>query len=64
MTATQSRSEPAYVAKDIAFELEKLHAKLHDAVWDEDEELQKALRRQIDRLEMLKRMGELYDVNF
>lgn len=64
MMATQSHSKPIYVARDIDLELINLKSKLHDAVWNEDEELQKALRRQIERLEMQKRMGELYDVNF
>lgn len=64
MTATTSRSNPLYVARDIELELTNLKNKLHDAVWEENEELESALRRQVDRLEMLKRMGELYDVNF
>lgn len=64
MMATQSHFKPIYVARDIDLELINLKSKLHDAVWNEDEELQKALRRQIERLEMQKRMGELYDVNF
>ena len=37
--------------------------KMHDAIWDEDEETQKALQRQIDRLEILKSVGERYDVD-
>lgn len=64
MMATQSRSKPLYAARDIELELSNLKSRLHDAVWEENEELQGALRRQIERLEMLKNMGELYDVNF
>lgn len=64
MTATTSRSNPLYAARDIELELANLRGRLHDAVWEENEELQGVLQRQIDRLEMQKRMGELYDVNF
>jgi hypothetical protein len=64
MTATTSRSNPLYQARDIELELSQLRKKLDDAVWEDNEELEKALRRQIERLEMLKRAGELYDVNF
>ena len=64
MTATTYRSKPLYQARDIDLELMQLRKNLEDAVWEDNEELEKALRRQIDRLDMLKRTGELYDVNF
>ena len=64
MTATTYRSKPLYQARDIELELMQLRKKFDDAVWEENDELESALRRQIDRLEMLKRSGELYDVNF
>lgn len=63
MTATTSPSRPLYQARDIELELSQLRKSLDDAVWENNEELESALRRQIDRLEMLKRAGELYDVD-
>lgn len=47
----------------IDVELKVARDKLHNAIWGEDEELQAALRRQIERLEFLKAMGERYDVD-
>ena len=40
------------------------HAKrlLVDAEWNGDEEAEKSLRREIERLEMLKSYGETHDV--
>ena len=51
-------------ATDIETELRRAKEKLNDAVWEENEELQKALKRQIIRLEVLKEIGERVDVNY
>lgn len=62
--ATQSLSKNPPPVRDIERELKYAKSKLNDAVWEEDEELQKALKRQILRLEMLRELGERYDVDF
>jgi len=49
--------------REIERELKIARNKLHDAIWNEDEELKKALHRQILRLEMLRELGERYDVD-
>lgn len=49
--------------REIERELKIARNKLQDAIWDEDEELKKALHRQILRLEMLRELGERYEVD-
>jgi hypothetical protein len=61
--ATASPFSYSAQPRDIERELRKARDKLVDAIWDEDEEMQKALKRQILRLEMLKELGERYDVD-
>lgn len=58
---TESHQPPV---RDIERELKYAKSKLNDAIWEENEELQKALKRQILRLEMLRELGERYDVDF
>ena len=49
--------------REVERELKKARNQLNDAIWEEDEELKKALHRQILRLEILKELGERYDVD-
>lgn len=49
--------------REIERELKKARNQLNDAIWEEDEELKKALHRQILRLELLKELNERYDVD-
>ena len=51
-------------AREIERELRKARDKLQDAIWDENEELKNALHREIKRLESMKAVGELYDVDY
>jgi len=63
--ATQSLSKAMMaIPRDVERELRHAKEKLNDAIWEEDEELQKALKRQILRLEMLRELGERYDLDF
>ena len=50
--------------REIERELRKARDKLQDAIWDEDDELKNALHREIKRLESMKAVGELYDVDY
>jgi hypothetical protein len=58
-----SPSNAAPPVRDIERELKYAKSKLHDAIFDEDEEAQAALKRQILRLEILRELGERYDVD-
>ena len=63
---TQSPSNlPKYpTVREVERELRKARDQLNDALWDSNEELKEALLRQIKRLELLKEVGEKYDVDF
>lgn len=61
MATTSPSSAPA--VRDIERELRYAKSQLHDAFWEENEEMQRALQRQIDRLEMLLSLGERYDID-
>lgn len=50
--------------REIERELRKARNKLHEAIWEEDEELKGALLRQIKRLEFMMEVGERYDVDY
>ena len=47
----------------IAIKLRRLRDALIDAEWEGDGGLAAALRKEIERLEMLQSMGETYDVD-
>jgi len=49
---------------EIATELRRIREKLHEAIWQEDEELIKALRREIERLELKRAIGETHEYMF
>lgn len=49
--------------REIERDLRHAKDKLNDAIWSEDEEAQAALKRQILRLELLRELGERYDVD-
>ncbi len=49
---------------EIEVEIRRARAKLQDAIWDEDEELQEALRREIKRLELKRSLGETHEYLF
>ena len=56
---------PKYpTVREVERELRKARDQLNDALWNSDEELKEALLRQIKRLELLKEVGEKYDVEF
>lgn len=56
---------PKYpTVREVERELKKARNQLNDALWDSNEELKEALLRQIKRLELLKEVGERYDVDF
>ena len=59
-----SHSELIKPNYEIHVELKKAQSKLQDAIWDEDEELQEALKRQIKRLQVMKDLGEKYEYRF
>jgi len=59
--ASLSNSIPP--VRDIERELRYAKSKLNDAIWEENEEVQAALKRQILRLEILRELGERYDVD-
>ena len=60
-TTSPSNTQPA--VRDIERELKYAKSKLNDAIWEENEEMQAALKRQILRLEILRELGERYDVD-
>ena len=58
-------SLPKYpTVREVERELRKARDQLNDALWNSDDELKEALLRQIKRLELLKEVGEKYDVEF
>ena len=59
-----SHSELAKPVYEILAELKKARCKLQDAIWEEDEEAQAALRREIERLEIKISLGETYEYRF
>lgn len=59
-----SHSELAKPVYEISSELRKARCKLQDAIWEEDEEAQAALRREIERLEIKISLGETYEYRF
>ena len=59
-----SHSELIKPTCEIEVEIRRARSKLHDAIWNEDEELQKALRREIERLEMKRALGETHEYRF
>lgn len=61
--ATASLSNSIPPVRDIERELRYAKSKLNDAIWEENEEVQAALKRQILRLEILRELGERYDVD-
>lgn len=61
MTSHSDLIKPSY---EIHTELKKAQIKLQDAIWEEDEELQEALKRQISRLQVMKDLGEKYEYKF
>ena len=61
--ATTSLSNATPPVRDIERELKYARSKLNDAIWEENEEVQAALKRQILRLEILRELGERYDVD-
>jgi hypothetical protein len=61
--ATQSLSNAIPPVRDIERELRYAKSKLSDTIWEENEEVQAALKRQILRLEILRELGERYDVD-
>jgi len=50
--------------REIERALKQARNKLQDAIWDDNKELTDALMREIKRLELLKEVGERYDVDF
>lgn len=61
MTSHSELIKPNY---EIHVELRKAQNKLQDAIWEENEELQQALKRQIQRLQVMKDLGEKYEYRF
>lgn len=61
MTSHSDLIKPTY---EIHVELKKAQSKLQDAIWEEDEELQEALKRQIARLQVMKDLSEKYEYKF
>jgi hypothetical protein len=59
-----SHSELIKPTCEIEVEIRRARAKLQDAIWDENEELQEALRREIDRLELKRSLGETHEYLF
>lgn len=59
-----SNSELIKPTCEIEVEIRRARCRLQDAIWDEDEELQKALRREIERLEMKRSLGETHEYRF
>jgi len=59
-----SHSEIIKPTCEIEVEIRRARAKLQDAIWDEDDELQEALRREIDRLELKRSLGETHEYLF
>jgi hypothetical protein len=59
-----SHSEIIKPTCEIEVEIRRARAKLQDAIWDENEELQEALRREIDRLELKRSLGETHEYLF
>lgn len=59
-----SHSELIKPVYEIEKEIRNAQSRLQDAVWDEDEELQNALKRQIERLQLKKSLGETHEYLF
>ena len=64
MTKSPSNLPKYPTVREVERELRKARDQLNDALWDSNEELKEALLRQIKRLELLKEVGEKYDVEF
>jgi hypothetical protein len=60
---TEAKTSLFAPPREVERELKFAKSKLHDAIFDEDEEAQAALKRQILRLEILRELGERYDVD-
>ena len=63
-TTSLSRTSIFSQPREVERELKFAQSKLHDAIFDEDEEAIAALKRQVLRLEMLKELNERYDTDF
>lgn len=61
---TEAKTSLFAPPREVERELKFAQSKLHDAIFDENEEAIAALKRQVLRLEMLKELNERYDTDF